>query len=446
MEEILGMFEQMCATLQNKKSYQKERRLIYEGKYTASTLNFALPKKLERKLVTHLGWPKTAVDTLHHDLRFDGFKNDSLGFTRLLSESGGYEAIDAAVKNSMIGACSFISVLPGEDGKPFFTVFSGAEATGLYDSRKGMIAGLTINSYSSTFGQKFIKDYLLFTPGTIYKIAAESREVIEAYDVPTQKMLLIPFIYDQDVAVKPFGSSRINDPAINALESALRTLKLIEFGHDLRVAIRNILLADGVDPDDLAKSEQNPSMTSLLTIFNSSSTGTLKLEQLVAPDTKELQDQLGLLAANFGNSVSMSASSFGYQPANGSFGAKAIEEQAKAYNDLVKHQKRSYGASIKALAIAAMSLATGQSFEEWEEIVPVFEETISNSEFGAIADGLQKLAILAPGIDFTEFIERKVLGKTVREEALKIDLPDLSLALKNAEKFSSIKEISTETL
>lgn len=435
-ELIQQYFSEMVTTISVKSSWQKERQELYKGNHSASTLNIALPREFDHKLITRLGWAKTAIDTLQNDLQFDGFSNDTLGFTRLLNDFNGYSSIESAIKNSMIGACAFISVLPNENGEPFFTAFSGSEASGIFDSKDGLIAGLTINSYSESFGFKTIKDYLLFLKGFVIKIDA-SGEIKNVVEMPTQRMLLIPFIYEQDIANNPFGNSRINAPAINALESALRTLKLIEFGHDLRIAIRNILMADGSSPSDLSKNEQNPNMMSLLTIFNEGS-GNLKLEQLVAPETEELQDMLGLLAGNFANAVGMSATAFGYQPSNGSFGDAALEENGKPYKNLVRKQREEYGKAIKELAISAMSLVTGQYDKDWEIIKAEFIENVSLNQFGAIADGIQKMALIAPSIDFSEFIERKVLGKTIREEALQVSLPNFRKAQNSAQLYASL--------
>ena len=159
-------------------------------------------------------------------------------------------------------------------------------------------------------------------------------------------------------------------------------------------------MAEGGDPSDLSNNITSPNLMNLLTIFNEGS-GNLSLEQVVAPDTAELQNMLGLLANNFASSVGMSSTAFGYHPRNGSFGDTATEENSKPYNNLVRKQRENYGKSIKELAIAAMSLASGQYYSEWEAINPVFIDKVPVSQFGAVADGIQKLSVIAPEADFS---------------------------------------------
>ena len=435
----LENFQEMKKLLQEKSAWQLSRRNIYDGKYTANTLNIALPAAFDRKLKTHLAWPKIAIDTLRDSLSFDAFENDTLGFTSLLNTFGGYESIDSAIKNSMIGACAFISVLPdSETGKPFFNVYSGAEASGLYDSATGLLStGIVINSYSVVGQQKLIKDYLLFEPGMVYKISANG-EILEKTKVLTDRLLLIPFIYDQDVAVNPFGSSRISAPAINALESALRTLKLLEFGNDSRVALRNILMAEGTSPEEIGTITPEPSLNTITTLF-SEGTGTLKLAQVVAPPTEELQKMLGLLAGNFASSMSMPASAFGYHPVNGVAGGDSIEDTNRALNNLIQRQRSVYGNAIKMLAITAMSLSTGQYFDEWNQIDAAFSETVNTNKIGALADGLGKLSLIAPGYDFSKFIDKHITGKSLKSQALSVSLPSFEKSKNAAASFSKLK-------
>ena len=436
-QEITRCFNEMRSTLTGKSQWHREKTNLYEGKHTADSLNISLPREFDRKLKTELDWGAVAVDTLAADLDFDGFRNDSLGFTRLLYDYNGYPAIKSAIKNSMIGACSFIAVLPREDGSPFFTSYTGAEATGIYDSRDGLVQALAVNSYEDTNGFRAVKDWLYFLPGHVLKIDNNGR-ILSVVEMPTSKMLLVPFFYNQDAASRPFGCSRISAAAVNALESALRTLKLIEIGHDVRLAIRNVILASGA-PGDLQKSETKVDLQSILTIFNEGA-GNVSIESLTGPSTSELQSMMALLATNFASAVRMSATDFGYQPANGSLGEAAIEDQKRAYVNLVKSQRAAYGESITELAHVAMSLATGQEANsDWNTIMPHFNEQIADSKFGAMADGLGKVASIVPDLDLSDIVKYKLTGKTVLEEALTVELPDFQAAKNKALEFSSLR-------
>lgn len=442
--DIQEIFQNMTSTLAFKQDWHNKKKELYDGKHEATTLEIAIPANIEKKLHSKLGWAGTAVDTLCSDLTFDGFLNDTKGFTRILNDFGGYNAINSAIKNSMIGACSFVSIIPNDDGNPIFTTYSGSEATAIWDSREGFVAGLAANSYDRQMGVLSVQDYLLFLKGRILKIKVDGT-ILASVEVPEDRLMFVPFIYDQDIAVNPFGNSRINAAAEDALDSGLKHMMLIEAGHEVRMAINNIIIAEGTNPQDLAKSEQQVDMSSILTIFNSGN-GTLKMEQITGQSTEELQKMLNIIASNFATAVKMDATSFGFQPSNGSFSEGTLEVMGKPYKNLVRNSREVYGESIKQLAIAAMNLSTGQYYDEWNTIKPVFLDQVSSDKFAQVADGLGKLAQIDPSVDFKSYIERNILGKTVREEALNIELPNFETARNNAKNFRLLKPENYEVL
>ena len=438
-KEVKELFLELRATLHSKVAWQVEKRRVYDGKLTASTLNIALPKAFDGKLKTLLGWGGVAVDTLHSDLVFDGFRNDLLGFTRLLDSCRAWPVIDSAIRNALIGACSFVTVLPGLGGLPVFTVYSGSEATALFDSSDGFVAGLVfVGNVDDRPGSMRVSmdRYLLFLSGIVLTLDGEGR-VVDEWVAPTERLLFTPFIFNGDEAVEPFGRSRLNAAFVNSLESALRSLKLIEIGHDVRIAIRNVLLADGTDPSGLSMGESSSDLSKLTTIFNSG-TGSLKLEQLAGPSTSELQGMLSLIAGNAASAVQMDASSFGFNPSNGSVSEGTLEQLGKPYRNLVRSSREDFGQAVKELALTGMDLATGGGYNrDWDFIQPVFRGGVPLSQFGAIADGLGKLSNVSTGVDFSRFIKEEVLGVSVRDEALLVELPDFSRAQERLKSFKS---------
>lgn len=426
-----NLFNELVENLESKKSFQKKNRSIYEGTYSAYSLGIALPKKLDRVVSAKLPWGKIAVDNLLQDVSFDGFRDDELGFTKILYRYGGYEAIHSAQKNSMIGACSFVTVLPSDEGDPMFTVYTGSEATAKWDSRDGFVAGLVENTKSITpLGNSYtVVDYLLFEPGYVH-LVSDVGKILKTNEMPTDTMLFVPFVFGQDVAVKPFGETRYNDPFVSALESGLRNQKNMDIASEINLSRGKVLLSEGSleTGESVMVGDVEANLAELMIIKSVSGT-TMKLADLGTADTKELRDNLSVCATNAAAAVSMDPTAFGHQPANGSFSEETINVLSKPYTKLVDDSRLAYGKSIRELAIATMSLATGQYHQDWEDIDPVFRNDFSVDKLGAVGDGLGKLLSLEGASDkVNEFINEKVLGLGVRDEALRVNLPDFSVS------------------
>lgn len=441
MSEQLEGFVELVETLQAKKKFHYGKRAVYDGTHSIPSLGLALPKKFEQLAPSKLPWGRIAVDHLLQDISFDGFKGDVLGFTKLLKRYGGYSAIRSAQKNSMIGACSFITVLPNDEGAPIFTVYTGAEATGKWDSRYGFVAGLVENEVStSTIAQNSytVVDYLYFEPGRVHKVDPNGT-ILSTTEMPTDRMLFVPFIYGQDVALKPFGESRFNAPFVSALESGLRNQKNMDIASEINLSRGKVLLAEGgIDNGDaLTLGDSKTNIAEMLVIKSATGT-TMKLEDLGVSDVKELRDNLATCANNAASAVSMSPTAFGYQPANGSFSEGTVSLLAKPYDKLVSDSREVYGDSIRELAIAAMSMSTGQYHSDWEDIEPVFKNDFNVDKLGAVGDGLGKLLALEETSDaITDFINENVLGLSVADEAMRVRLPNFGAAKEAAEKFKS---------
>lgn len=437
-KDFRDVFVRMTQTLELKKGFHDEHREIYEGKRSAKTLAISLPEKYEAKLRTHLSWGKTAVDTLCNDVDFDGFKNDELGFTRILKTYGAYPAIASAVRNSMISACAFVSVVPDSRGVPVYTAYTGREATGIWDSRYGLVVGLAINNYTvdPISNMKTVKDYVMFLPGQILKVSTDGR-IIDTFSLPTDRIALVPFVYNQDPAIKPFGEPRINAAAKNALDAGLRTTKLMEIANDIRLASHNIVSVAGPQSNgtmDIQNVKSN--ISSILVVKTEESN--VNSFSLQTPDVSELSTLLSTNAVNFANAVGMTASAFGFNPENGSFSSQTLVEMGKPYSNLVRSARRGYGESIKNLAITSMAVMTGQYNEDFEVISPVFFDSIPSSEIGAVADGLGKITAIAPGLDVSAYIKHNILGESVADAAMTTELPSFEAARKSAEKYATI--------
>ena len=430
------LFNSLVGVIKDKKAFQNTKMSVYDGSYQTESLGIALPRNLDRKIQTKLPWGKVAVDNLLQDLSFDGFKNDKLGFTKILKKYGGYRAIKSAQKNSMIGACSFLTILPGENGEPVFTVYTGAEGTGVWDSRHGFVAGLVENNRRVvSTGTDVVEDYLFFRPGEV-QLVSSSGEVLQSADMPTDRMLFIPFIYGQDVAVNPFGESRLNAPFINALESGLRGQKNLDIASEINLSRGKVLLSEGAldNNSSIMVGDVKANVAELMMIKSVTGT-TMKLEDLGTADINELRNTLESSAVNAATAVSMTPTAFGFSPSNGSYSEGTLAALSKPYTKLVEDSQDDYGDTIKEVAVTAMSLATGQYFPEWEDIIPVFRSDLDVDRLGAVGDGLGKILNLSGVNDAVSgFIDEKILGLSVAKDAMEVKLPDFRVAREAALK------------
>jgi hypothetical protein len=261
--------------------------------------------------------------------------------------------------------------------------------------------------------------------------------------MPTKRILLEPFIYDQDLAARPFGESRINRSAKSALKSALVVNLLLAAGREHRVGNLHMLILDkafteGVI-DEVEKSELSSKMGKINTVSTSADA---KLEQLAGVPTDELQKLFTYYITQFAAAVEMPVSLFGIQPSNGSFSEGSLAELNRPYNSILDGCRDAYGQAIKNLALSGMSLLTPED-PDWQDIEPVWLEPANPSLFGAISDGVGKIKAYKPEFDDTEYL-RQNLGLSTRDAAMKVKLPNFEVAEEIAAKYKALADSPVE--
>jgi hypothetical protein len=435
------MFEKFKKTILEKSRYHQEQRDIYEGKLSARTLGIALDADLERRISTNVDYARIAVNNLAARQNFDAFRNDEVGFTRLLVRSNALLAIKSGILNSQISSCAAVSVLPQDISSgelPVFTAYTGAEFTGKYNARNGALEyGMVVNAKNPDGTPK---DYLFFKPGHVMKLDKDGKLILDI-EMPTKRMLLVPFVYDQDLAYRPFGEARINRSAISALKSALVINMLLAASREHRVGNIHMLILDKAYSEGIIDETAFSDLTSKMGTVNMVSTpADAKLVQMAGIPTDELQKLFTYYITQFAAAVEMPPSLFGIQPSNGSFSEGAMAEMNRPYNSILDGCRDSYGLAIKNLALAGMALLT-QEDPDWEDIEPVWKEPRNQSIFGTLGDGVGKMKTAEPSVDLTDFI-REALGTSIRAEAMKVGLPnfDVEVTREIAAKYKELAE------
>jgi hypothetical protein len=437
--EFQKVFESFKRTLQEKLPYHQDQRSVYEGKLAAKTLGIALDADLEKRINAQVDYARIAVDNLAARQKFDAFRNDELGFTRLLVRSNALPAIGSAILNSQISSCAAVSIIPQDISKgelPIFTAYTGAEFTGRFNARNGALRdGMVINEKDS-LGTPL--NYLFFAPGWVVKVDA-SGKVLQEVAMPTKRLLLVPFVYGQDLAVRPFGESRLNRAAISALKSVIVINMLLAASREHRVGNAYMLILDKAYSSGIIGETERTELTSKMGTINTVSTpADAKLVQMAGVPTDELQKLKSFYLSELAIACGMSDTIFGIKPANGSASEGAMAEQNRPYNAILDNCRDSYGDSIKELALAAMGCLTPED-PDWSDISPVWQEPANLNLFGAISDGVGKLSASNPNWDSTEFI-RKNLGESIREQALQVRFPNFSVSQEIAAKYKALEQ------
>lgn len=435
--EFSEAFEDLRKTLASVQEYHSDNETIYSGELVAKTLGIAIPKKLDSKLVVHNDWGKLAVDTVANSMIFDAFVNDRLGFTRLISSAGLYPAINSAIKNSMKGGCSFIAILPRdiENGElPVYNVYSGAEATGAFDERTMKLKYGIAVSKKTALGTP--SEYLVFTPGAIDKVSADG-ELLHHVDLPVNEVALIPYVWDQDMAVKPFGRTRFTHGCKSILKSELRLQKTIEFAAEYRYALQQLIVASGA-PADLASTEMQSGLGKLAAWFMDGD-GEFNIHQIVGASTTDLENMSAMNKANFAAAACISPTILGGQPSNGSFSEGTMKAQNKPYTDMLDYCKESYGESIKWTAILTMGLLTGIIEDDYFDIIPEWRHSPDTAGLASVADAMIKLGITSiEGSDIQSYVRRQ-LGEPLKPSVLNVPLAQFELSRKLAKAYAGLE-------
>lgn len=425
-KDILTIFNKMKKTIEDVKPYHEKKMKLRNGDYETPGLDISLPLEYDEKLLTRLDWARIAMAAIMSMLRFDAVKYDTDGYTALLDRCGMYPAIESAIENALGGSIAFIGVLPRdeEDEYPIGVVYTGAEATCIFDSRSDSIeVGLAIHKRDED-GKP--TEYLLFEKGFITRLDKDGK-ILHSAAMPVNEVMMVEFVNARDLANSPHGRSIFTSGAVSALDSGQRTKKLAEIAEDLRIGGGVFIVSDGT-PDEnkmLTKSGQAGRIT---TMFTDGGKNTVDFHTLNLPSAEKLQEQMAGHAGDFAAAMFMSPTALGYQPSNGSYSEGTLIEQNKPHEYIRDSMRANFANSIKKLALLLMALATGNEIsEEQKNIQPVFCNTKNVSAIAGLGDGLFKIQELGVDLPLDDFV-REALGIELKPLMMQVAMPNFAAA------------------
>ena len=406
-------------------TYHKEKRNFHDGKHTIQSLGIAIDEDLDIIVDSKLDWGRSSVDYMMNSLRFDAFRPPEFGATRLMYETNGYAVANSAIKNSLIGACAFVSTRPGDTskGEPLVvhTAYAGHEATGRYSSSTGELeAGLVIEKYKRDPAGG-VHSYLYFTPGLVTRLDENLRPV-KVYELPINKVALTPFVFNQDLARKPLGESYFTRGAVNAAEAALRMLTVIQISSEVSGVPHYIITGSIQNPDGLDQARIDSVLATISKFIDTTGTGKLDIHQLTAQSPKPIIDAYNVFANNYASQMRVPLSLVGFIPSNGALSADQSIESSRPFDALVENARDVYGQAIRNMAYLGMSMLQGSTKNSYNRLIPVFRESLDKTRIGALGDAIQKNKEFFTEDDITDL--KLQYGLSLRNSLVNVEYPN----------------------
>lgn len=406
------LFEVLNKKLDKHKSWHKDQYNYYSGKWSPSSLGIALNANLDNKIQVNLDFSRIEIDFLANQLVFDAFDGDDWNLLDYFEISGCDKIIKSAIKNSMIGSCAFVSISPGstELGEPpvVFTPYTGYEATGIFNSRTGKLdVGLAIESYDED-GEP--ESFYIFLPDGTY-LRDKEGNITKLFESKTG-VQLVPFVYEQDLASRPFGRARTNVSQVNLAGSAIRTLKRSEissefFASPLRYIFTKIDENSSSETGEDDLDVWNSTIGQLLE-YRTSSESTPEIGELTASSPEPYIKQFNMFVEQYAANAGMNPQEFGVSPSNGALSADAEAERSRKMKNLISECKLNYGYSIKEMSIHAAGVLGIEIVPDMHRMRILWSQTVLDSDLGKIGDALGKLFSAVPELSETDYAYEKL--------------------------------------
>lgn len=439
------LFEKLRSKLEKHSEWHNEQYELYGGKWTPESLGISVSTDLDSKIEVQLDLSRIEVDFLANQLNFDVLVGDQWNLIDYLEMGNCDRVFRSAIKNSMIGSCSFVSITPGniEQGEPpvVYTPYTGYEATGILNSRTGKLdAGIAIDKYNEDGTPK---SYLLFLPDGTYEYDEEGN--IEKIYESKSGVQLVPFVYDQDLASRPFGRARTSSAQKALVGSAIRTLKRAELSSEFFASpLRYIFTkADEEDNDNILE-VWNSTIGALLEMQTEAGVEHPEIGQLASSSPEPFIKQFNMFIEQYAANAAMSPQEFGVAPSNGALSAEAEAERSKKMKDLLAECQNAYGEAIKQVAIHTANILGLEVVPEMLMMKTAWVQTTLDSDLGRIGDALGKLFAAVPELQETDIAFEK-LGISKRSRIDRTGgLPDSTPAKRLSSLSDELKQMITD--
>ena len=394
--------------LRNKLIAKKGRVMLrysfYDMKHMAQDFGISTPPDL-RGMMNVLGWCGKSVDALADRLSFQGFGNDAYGLNDIYAMNNQDIMPDSAILGALIGACSFIYIVAGEDNFPLMRVIDGRHATGIIDPVTNMLKeGYAILEFDE-FDQPITEAYFVAGATTYYEKGKEPYTIKNPAPYP----LLVPVIYRPD-ATRPFGHSRISRACMSIVDGAMRTVKRSEISAEFYSYPQKYIL--GMDSNAEQMEKWRATMSSMLRIDKDDDGDKPTVGQFQAAAQTPHTDQLRVFAGLFAGETGLTLDDLGFPSANPS-SSEAIRAAHESLRLTARKAQKTFGVGLLNAGYLAACVRADYPYKRnqltrttlnWG---PIFEPDIT--ALSGIGDAVQKIQMAYPDY-FTEEKLRELTG------------------------------------
>lgn len=394
--------------LRNKLIAKKGRVMLrysfYDMKHMAQDFGISTPPDL-RGMMNVLGWCGKSVDALADRLSFQGFGNDAYGLNDIYAMNNQDIMPDSAILGALIGACSFIYIVAGEDSFPLMRVIDGRHATGIIDPVTNMLKeGYAILEFDE-FDQPITEAYFVAGATTYYEKGKEPYTIKNHAPYP----LLVPVIYRPD-ATRPFGHSRISRACMSIVDGAMRTVKRSEISAEFYSYPQKYIL--GMDSNAEQMEKWRATMSSMLRIDKDDDGDKPTVGQFQAAAQTPHTDQLRVFAGLFAGETGLTLDDLGFPSANPS-SSEAIRAAHESLRLTARKAQKTFGVGFLNAGYLAACVRDDYPYKRnqltrtklnWG---PIFEPDIT--ALSGIGDAVQKIQMAYPDY-FTEEKLRELTG------------------------------------
>ena len=388
--------------LRQKLAKKQERVLLrydfYDMKTRVAAISSVIPENFEH-LMSVLGWCQKSVDVLADRLVFDGFGNDDFYLNELFDMNNRDIFSGSAIKDGLIGSCSFVYISADETGYPRLQAIDGGEATGILDPITYLLTeGFAVLSRDERTDLPVTEAYFTAGSTTIYRYGKPETVIPNSTGHP----LLVPMIFKPS-AKRPFGHSRITRSNMAVMRSAVRTLWRSEISAEFYSFPQKYIT--NLDPASYdAFDKWKATIASFLYFEKGEENDHPILGQFQQQSMTPYAEQLKMFASVFAGENGLTLDDLGFTTANPTT-AEAIKAAHENLRLTAQAAQRSFGTGFINTAYLAACLRDKQKYArkvfsnlrpEWQ---PIF--TVEPSELGALGDAVQKIQQAFPDY-FTE--------------------------------------------
>ena len=400
MSELLGI-----GKLKSKLASKKLRVLIryefYDQKFWPSDNGISTPQTQANKIKPVVGWCTKAVDALADRLVFKGFKNDNFDMMNIFEMNNPDTFFDSAILSALISSCSFVYVSQDTDGFPSLQVIDGANATGVMDTKTGLLKeGYAILDTDDN-GKPILEAY--FTPE--YTEYFEKGKEPYTIDNPTRVPLLVPVVYKPS-DTRPFGHSRISRACMDITQNACKTIRRSEISSEFYSYPQKYVVGLSEDSEPIEKWQA--SMSSMLSIYKDEDGDKPSLGQFSQQSMAPHLDVFQMYVKQFCGETGLTADDLGFVSDNPT-SAESIKASHETLKLTARKAQKTFGRSFLNVGYVAACLRDEYPYRRravylttpvWE---PIFEPDASM--LSSIGDGAIKINQAVPGYFNTDNLE-----------------------------------------